>query len=148
MSILSFLLSQKNIYLQKINNEGETGFRFLIREKDGVEKKVNFSGHGVLLFSTDSCFYLSYPYCDTIYSISSDLSKITPSYYIDYTPKKLPDIPIEPTDDVISWEKKLSHLDDYSKTSSIGVGDDFLYIGITDKAYKGYLSLYSKRSKK
>ena len=39
-------------------------------------------------------------------------------------------------------------MDDYLKTSSIGAGDDFLYIGITDKAYKGYLSLYSKRSKK
>ena len=72
--------------------------------EDGV-KKSQFFRTWRALFSTDSCFYLSYPYCDTIYSISLDLSKITPSYYIDYTPKKLPDIPIEPTDDVISWKK-------------------------------------------
>lgn len=89
-----------------------------------------------------------YSFCDTIYSISSDMQKIASSYYIDYTPKKLPNIPIEPNENGQSWKKKLNHLDDYLKTSSIGVGDNFLYIGITDKAYKGYLSLYSKRSKK
>ena len=37
---------------------------------------------------------------------------------------------------------------DYLKTASFGIRDKFLYIGITDKAYKGYLSLYSKHSKK
>ena len=143
---LIFLTFPEKHLLAKINNEGKQDF-FFDPGEDGV-KKSQFFRTWRALFSTDSCFYLSYPYCDTIYSISSDLSKITPSYYIDYTPKKLPDIPIEPTDDVISWKKKLSHLGDYLKTASFGIRDKFLYIGITDKAYKGYLSLYSKRSKK
>ena len=143
---LTFLSFPQKHLLLRINNEGKQDF-FFDPGKNGA-LKCQFLRTWRALFSTDSCFYLSYPYCDTIYSISSDLSKITPSYYIDYTPKKLPDIPVDPKDDCLSWEKKLSHLDDYLKTSSIGAGDDFLYIGITDKAYKGYLSLYSKRSKK
>lgn len=143
---LSFFSFPKKHLLLKINNDGKQDFFFYPGE-EGV-KKSQFFRTWRALFPTDSCFYLSYPYCDTIYSISSDLKKTAPAYYIDYTPKKLPDIPIEPTDDVLSWEKKLSRLDDYLKTSSFGFGDKFLYIGITDKHYKGYFTLYSKRSKK
>ena len=140
------LFPQKHL-LVKVNDDGsKLDFFFDPGEKEILKSQFLKTWRG--LVPSDSCYYLIYSFCDTIYSISPDMQKIASAYYIDYTPKKLPDIPIEPTDDVISWEKKLSHLDDYSKTSSIGVGDDFLYIGITDKAYKGYLSLYSKQSKK
>lgn len=140
------LFPQKHL-LVKVNDDGsKLDFFFDPGEKEILKSQFLKTWRG--LVPTDSCYYLIYSFCDTIYSISSDMQKIASSYYIDYTPKKLPDIPVDPKDDCLSWEKKLNRLDDYLKTSSIGVGDDFLYIGITDKAYKGYLSLYSKRSKK
>lgn len=140
------LFPQKHL-LVKVNDDGsKLDFFFDPGEKEILKSQFLKTWRG--LVPTDSCYYLIYSFCDTIYSISSDMKKIASSYYIDYTPKKLPDIPVDPKDDCLSWEKKLNRLDDYLKTSSIGVGDDFLYIGITDKAYKGYLSFYSKRSKK
>ena len=140
------LFPQKHL-LVKVNDDGsKLDFFFDPGEKEILKSQFLKTWRG--LVPTDSCYYLIYSFCDTIYSISSDMKKIASSYYIDYTPKKLPDIPVDPKDDCLSWEKKLNRLDDYLKTSSIGVGDDFLYIGVTDKAYKGYLSLYSKRSKK
>lgn len=39
-------------------------------------------------------------------------------------------------------------MDDYWDTASIGVGESFTYLGSTDKAFKGYLTLYSHRTKK
>ena len=140
------LFPQKHL-LVKVNDDGsKLDFFFDPGEKEILKSQFLKTWRG--LVPSDSCYFLIYSFCDTIYSISPDMQKIASAYYIDYAPKKLPDIPVDPKDDCLSWKKKLSHLDDYLKTSSIGAGDDFLYIGITDKAYKGYLSLYSKHSKK
>lgn len=97
--------------------------------------------------STGGYHYLKYPFGDTIFSISQDLKKISPLYYIDYGEKKLPNIKISHNENVLTWEKKLKELDDYLETASIGVGEDFTYLGITDKALGGYLTLYSHRTK-
>lgn len=100
------------------------------------------------LLSTDSCFYLNYAYCDTIFSISLDLKEFCPVYRIDYGKKKIPNLKISPKENVLTWVKKLNQLDDYREYASFGIGDDFVYLGTTGKSYEGYLTLYSKKTKK
>ena len=136
----------QNYLISKIDKEGNQNFFFNPGKEEAL--KCNFRTIWRAFLATDSSFYLAYPFCDTIYSISPDLKKIASIYYIDYGDKKLPNIPIDPEDDCLSWQKKLNRLDDYAERISTGIGDNFLYIGIMDKARKGYLSLYSKRSKK
>lgn len=136
----------QNYLISKIDKEGNQNFFFNPGEKEAL--KCNFRTIWRAFGATDSSYYLAYPFCDTIYSISSDLRKITRAYYIDYGDKKIPNIPIDSKDDCLSWQKKLNRLDDYAERVSTGISDNFLYIGIIDKARKGYLSLYSKRSKK
>ena len=147
--ILVFLtlpnLFQNNL-ISKIDKEGDLNFFFNPGKEEAL--KCNFRTIWRAFLATDSSFYLAYPFCDTIYSISPDLKKIVSIYYIDYGNKKLPNIPIDPKDNCLSWQKKLNRLDDYAERISTGIGDNFLYIGIMDKARKGYLSLYSKCSKK
>lgn len=144
---MTFPLIPNKHLLMKINDDGsKLDLSFDPGEKGVL--KCRFLKTWRAFVVSDSCFYLTYPFCDTIYSISPDMKKIARAYYIDYGDKKLPDIPIDLRDDCLSWEKKLNRLDDYVKTNSIGIGNDFLYMGITDKNHKGYFTLYSKRSKK
>lgn len=136
----------QNHLLSKIDKEGNQELFFNRGETAAI--KCNLLRTWRSFMSTDTCCYLKYPFCDTIFSISQDLRNISATYYIDYGKKKLSDIEVDPNENVLTWEKKLNRLNDYLETASIGIGDDFLYIGTTDKAYKGYLTLHSLRTKK
>jgi len=136
----------QNHLLSKIDKEGNQELFFNRGETAAI--KCNLLRTWRSFMSTGSYHYLKYPFGDTIFSISQDLKKISPSYYIDYGEKKLSNIEIASDENVLTWEKKLKKLDDYWETASIGVGENFTYLGITDKAFNGYLTLYSHRTKK
>lgn len=103
----------------------------------------------------DTCYYFNYAYCDTIFWLSRNLESYAPAYYIDFGKKKLREIEImSPEEGTVNekavyafWES-LKHESDYMKISSIGIGDNYLYIGSTDKSHSGYLTLYSTKTKK
>ena len=135
----------QNHLLSKIDKEGNQELFFNRGETAAI--KCNLLRTWRSFMSTGGYHYLKYPFGDTIFSISQDLKKISPLYYIDYGEKKLPNIKISHNENVLTWEKKLKELDDYLETASIGVGEDFTYLGITDKALGGYLTLYSHRTK-
>lgn len=136
----------ENNMLSKINKEGTKEYFF----NRGITeaKKCSFLTTWRSFISTETCYYLKYPFCDTIFSISQDLRKISAIYSIDYGKKKRPYIKIDSDEDVLTWERKLNKLDDYLETASMGIGDYFLYLGTIDKAYNGYMTLYSLHSKK
>lgn len=136
----------ENRLLSKIDKEGNQELFFNRRETAAI--KCNLVRTWRSLMSTGSYHYFNYPFSDTIFSISQDLKKISPLYYIDYGEKKLSNIEVAPDEDVLTWEKKLKRLDDYWDTASMGVGENFTYLGMIDKAFKGYLTLYSHRTKK
>lgn len=136
----------QNHLLSKIDKEGNQELFFNRGETAAI--KCNLVRTWRSLMSTGSYHYLNYPFSDTIFSISQDLKEISPLYYIGYGEKKLSNIEVAPDEDVLTWEKKLKRLDDYWDTASIGVGESFTYLGSTDKAFKGYLTLYSHRTKK
>ena len=103
----------------------------------------------------DTCYYFNYCFCDTIFWISQNLEQYAPAYYIDYGKKKLQEIEILPPEEgaynqkvVYAFWESLKHENDYLSTASIGVGDNYLYIGSTDKSHNGYLTLYSIKTKK
>ena len=100
------------------------------------------------LIATDTCYYLNYAYCDTIFAISQNLKDFSAKYFIDYGKNKLSNIEVRPDEDVLTWRKKLSALSNYLNTVSMGFGDDYLYIGTADKIYDGYLTLHSFKNKK
>lgn len=136
----------ENRLLSKIDKEGNQELFFNRGETAAI--KCNLVRTWRSLMSTGSYHYFNYPFSDTIFSISQDLKKISPLYYIDYGEKKLSNIEVAPDEDVLTWEKKLKRLDDYWDTASMGVGENFTYLGMIDKAFKGYLTLYSHRTKK
>ena len=130
-----------------------------IVSREGVER--NFFNRGKIeaircgllnnwrsLVSTDTCYYLNYAYCDTIFAISQDFKDFSAKYSIDYGKNKLSNIEVHPNEDVSTWRKKLSAVDNYLNAISIGIGDYYLYIGTTNKTYDGYLTLYSLKNKK
>lgn len=132
--------------LSKINKKG---FDKLFFNRGQIEAlKCSFLTTWRSFVLADSSYYLKYPFCDTIFSISKDLNKISAVYSIDYGKKKRPNIKVDLDDNVLTWEKKLNKLDDYLETASIGLGTDFLYLGTTNKIYNGYITLYSFLSKK
>lgn len=135
-----------NYLFSEIGKEGV--LRLLFEREKAEAQKARLLIAWRALLSTDSCYYFKYSYCDTIFSLSHDLEQAEPAYYIDYGKKKIPMIEVAPDEDVLSWEKKLKRLNDYWDIASFGVGKDFLYIGTTDKAYNGYLTLYSHRTQK
>lgn len=136
----------QNHLLSKIDKEGNQELFFNRGETAAI--KCNLIRTWRSLMSTGNCHYFNYPFSDTIFSISQDLKNISPLYYIDYGEKKLSNIEVAPDEDVLTWEKKLKRLDDYWDTASMGVGENFTYLGMIDKAFKGYFTLYSHRTKK
>lgn len=136
----------QNHLLSKVDKDGVQSLFFDRGEAAAVKCGLLTTWHSFV--STDSCYYLKYPFGDTIYAISPDLEKVSTPYYIDYGKKRLPNIKVSPDETVPTWDRKLKHVDDYWEVASIGIGNDFVYLGITDKAYNGYLTLYSPRTKK
>ena len=137
-----------NNMLSKISKEGVNKLFFNRGQIEALKCSFLTTWRSFVL--ADSSYYLKYPFCDTIFSISKDkdLNEITATYSIDYGKKKRPDIKVDLDDNVLTWEKKLNQLDDYLETASIGIGEDFLYLGTTDKRHKGYITLYSFHSKR
>ncbi len=128
---------------------GKNGIESMLFNRGEIEAvRSSFLTCWRSLLSTDSCFYLKYAYCDTIFSISQDLKEFHPIYGIDYGKKKIPNLKVSPKGDALTWEKKLNQLDDFVRFASFGIGDDFVYLGTTGKSYEGYLTLYSPKTKK
>jgi len=128
-----------------IDNEGITK-KTLFNQSKTEAKKSGFLIPWRSISVSKSTIYFMYPYCDTIYSIDSKES-VKPLYYVNYGEKKIPLDLINTNDDVSTWGKKLSRLEDYIHIAAIGFADNYIYIGSTNKTSQGFFTLYSKRNK-
>lgn len=97
------------------------------------------------LVEHDSSFYLNYPYCDTIFSITPS-EIITAKYAIDYGNMKLRNFIIDKDESLNNWEDRLRKSGDYLSVASYGISDHYVYIGSIDNNNVGYLTLYSFKS--